>query len=61
MASATYAYRSWDDLDEDDRNVIRERIKNGELPRDFRVTDHQYYIGRRLPYLSPSPLVRARD
>lgn len=51
-------YRSWDALEEGDRNIIRERIENGELPKGFRVADHRYYVGRRLPYLSPSPLTR---
>jgi hypothetical protein len=52
-------YRSWEDLDEHDRKIIQERIASGELPRTFRVTEHLYYVGRRLEYLSPTPITRA--
>jgi len=52
-------YRAWDDLEEDDRNIIRGRIAKGELAQNFRVSDHIYYVGRRLPYLSPKPITRA--
>jgi hypothetical protein len=51
-------YRRWDELDEDDRKVIEERIGAGLLPRTFRVSDHLYYVGRRLEYLSPTPITR---
>jgi hypothetical protein len=52
-------YRAWKDLEEDDRNIIRKRIANGELSQTFRVGDHVYYVGHRLPYLSPKPITRA--
>jgi hypothetical protein len=49
---------TWDELDEDDRNVRHERIANGELPADFKVTAHRYYVGARARhrYLEPEPL-----
>ena len=53
-------YRAWNDLEEDDRNIIRKRIANGELSQIFRVVDHVYYVGHRLPYLSPKPITRAQ-
>jgi hypothetical protein len=49
---------TWDELDEDDRNVVRERIANGELPDDFRVTEHLFWIGapEQRRYLSTAPI-----
>jgi hypothetical protein len=51
-------YRSWDDLSEADREVVRGRVESGELPKTFQVREHRYYVGRRLPYLSPTPITR---
>jgi hypothetical protein len=44
--------------DEDDRNVIHERIANGELPADFTLTEHRHYVGARARhrYLEPEPM-----
>jgi hypothetical protein len=52
---------TWDELEEDDRNVIRERIAEGELPSDFRVSRHRFYVGGRVRhlYLDPEPLRRS--
>jgi hypothetical protein len=52
-------YRAWNDLEEDDRKIIRTRIADGELSQNFRAGDHVYYVGKRLPYLSPKPITRA--
>ncbi len=51
-------YRSWDDLEETDRRTVLARIESGELPKTFQVTEHRYYVGKRLPYLSPTPITR---
>jgi hypothetical protein len=56
--SGTDYYRSWDELTETDRETVLARIESGELPKTFQVTEHRYYVGRRLPYLSPSPITR---
>jgi hypothetical protein len=49
---------TWHELEEDDRTVIRERIANGELPPDFEVTEHRYYVSARARhrYLEPEPM-----
>src|SRR4051812_8012242 len=47
-------YCAWEDLEEDDRELIHEQMANGDLPKDFRVHEHRYYMGQRLPYLSPT-------
>jgi hypothetical protein len=54
---------TWHELDEDDRNVVRERIADGDLPPTFRVTRHCYYVGTRARhlYLDPEPLPRRGD
>jgi hypothetical protein len=58
-------FATWGELDENDRSVIRERIAEGELPSDFRVTRHRYYVGPRARhhYLEPTaiPAWRRRD
>jgi hypothetical protein len=56
-AAERHDYRRWHELEEDDRNLVRERITNGELPTGFRVTEHLFYVGQRRPYLSPTPIV----
>jgi hypothetical protein len=57
--SEAAGYRAWNDLEEDDRNIIRKRIADGERSQNFRAVDHVYYVGQRLPYLSPKPITRA--
>lgn len=37
-------FATWTELDEADRSMVRERIADGVLPADFRVTQHRYYI-----------------
>jgi hypothetical protein len=57
-ASAGDYYRSWDELSDTDRETVLARIDGGELPKTFQVGEHRFYVGRRLPYLSPTPITR---
>ena len=44
-------FATWDELDDDDRSVVRERIAKGELPSGFRVTEYRYNVGASLAYM----------
>jgi hypothetical protein len=46
-------YRSWHEAKDTERKTVLARIESGELPKTFQVTEHRYYVERRLPYLSP--------